>query len=749
MTGMGEWGGMPFYLAIGFALAFLAPFLVRSIGPRAFALLSLYPASGLALFAPVREAEWSTPWVASLGIDLAFRLDGLGRAFVLLICLLGTLILLYASGYFPKYKPNLGRFAGAFIGFMAAMLGTVLSDDLISLFIFWELTSITSFLLIGFYHKEAESRVSAQQAFLITGAGALVMLVGLLMLGQEMETFRVSEFDGFPSVVPLILILVGCATKSAQFPFHFWLPNAMAAPTPVSAFLHSATMVKAGIFLLARLHPWFSQDSWFGLVLPGLGSATIVVAAMLVLWHRDLKKMLAYSTVMALGLLCLLLGLPGKEALLGFSAFLCAHALYKGGLFLLAGAIDHGTGSRDALALRGLGRQMPVSRFAGLLLAGSGLGLVGFIGFHGKEYAILGAGYTWWILPVIVFALASGVVVLRVAIWPFWGRESSHPDAHEAPWPMLVGPVLLGLVGVAAAIGIPFLGSEVLNPLSGALQFALFMYDWAFFPGVNWAFMLSLVLIALAVIGSARLGPIPKWTPRGLDDGWRLVIPKIASAAKVPTAWIQTGLLRNYFALFFLLISVAGSASFWLNGGRLPTQVSDYPYLHELALIFLAIGATGAVMRTPSRLSAICMMGLVGTAISVLYLVFGAPDLAVTQILTELLTVIIAALVFSRLPKFRSLSSRVDKIRDASIAAAFGITMGTLAWAAQGVSPDLASSRFFSENSVEKAYGRNVVNTILVDFRAMDTLGEVTVLCVAALGVYALMHLRGPKETDA
>lgn len=732
----------------GLGLGILAPFAIRQFGPRAFLGLAVYPAITFAFLVTTPTATFTLPWIPDLGVNLAFRLDGLGRAFGLLITGLGTLILIYASAYFTP-KPNLGRFAGAFVAFLAAMLGIVLADDVISLFVFWELTSITSFLLIGFYHKEAESRTSATQALLLTGAGGLAMLAGFVWLGMQTGTYRISEM-GVSSTIPNLtpafgLIVLGCVTKSAQFPFHFWLPNAMAAPTPVSAFLHSATMVKAGIFLLARMEPVLSQEPAWVSTLTTFGALTVMAGVVLSLWQSDLKKLLAYSTVSTLGMLLFLLGTPGVTAQKAFVALLVAHALYKGAYFLIAGSIDHETGTRDTTQVHGLARIMPMTATTAALVSLSSLGLVGTLGFLGKEYAILASSNALGWIVVTIFAVGTGFVNTRIGLAPFFfGRQPSHPSAHEAPLAMTVGPLLLGIGGVVTGLLAATFGPAILTPMAG-----LDNQKWVTFPGFEPAFFAGLLFSGIAIAIGFQFRPLANPPRVSLDQAWRTTIVAIPDRFATVTSWVQTGRLRDGLAVIFALISVAAWSAMARTGFPAVNFGSDLPQPHEWAIVLMSIIAAFGVLVARRRMTAICMLGIAGTGVAVLFLTFGAPDLAVTQILTDLLTIVIAVLVFHRLPRLRRISAAWTRYRDITIAGAFGITMAYLALVTENIAPETASARFYAEQAVPGAYGRNVVNTILVDFRAMDTLGEIVVVALAALGVFAMMRLRVPKGSDA
>lgn len=743
---------LPLIVLGGLSLALVAWLLPRWMGPKGLWALAVFPAAAFGAFVGSPSGEWSHTLVRSLGMDLALRLDGLGRAFALLITGLATLILIFAGATF-KAKDRVGPFASAFTGFTAAMLGLVLADDLIALFLFWELTSVCSFVLIGFYHHEETSRKNAAQALLLTGLGGLALLAGLLLLTQATGVQRLSQLPPLAGDHPLslaafVLIALGCFTKSAQFPFHFWLPNAMVAPTPVSAFLHSATMVKAGVLVLARLQPSLEGLPYWGPTLTLFGGLTVATALVLMFFHRDLKALLAYSTLGMLGMLTALLGQPTEYAAKAFVGLCFAHALYKGGLFLVAGGLEKVTHTRDPLAISGLHQRCPKLAFAAALLSLSSFGLVGFLGFPGKEYAILAANTPGFGLIVVLFALGAGLVAMRVGVLPFWGADLSHPEAQEAPAPVWLGPMALGLCGLVFGVGVSALGPALLNPMAAGLHPSSSDWTWKVFPGFNLPLFLGIALAIAAAVLGWRWGPTKAPESWSLSHWWHKSAALLPAWCEWPTRAIQNGRLRDYFALYFALvsgISIWGIVRFGLNPVTAPLPA---PQLHEWVLALMAIVATISVVFIPRRIAAICVLGVVGTAIGVLFLNFGAPDLALTQILVELLTIVLAVLVFQKLPKFRRLSDGWTRVRDGVIAATFGVSMTMLVLAVQNTEPTRAAAAFYAERSVPEAFGRNVVNTILVDFRALDTLGEITVVVLAALGVFAMMHLRAQKVEE-
>jgi multicomponent Na+:H+ antiporter subunit A len=759
-------------LAAVFVAAFLAPALHRVLGDRVGLVLSLVPLAGAWVYMEMIPGVMAGQpfvsrhaWVPALGISLDFRIDGLSLLFLLLISVIGVFVTWYAAGYLAG-KKDLGRFYLYLFGFMGSMLGVVSADHLVLLFIFWELTSISSYLLIGYYHNEAKSRAAALQALLVTGAGGLCLLAGVILLGRMAGTFLISELlamdaaalvaqPGFTTV--LILILLGAFTKSAQFPFHFWLPNAMAAPAPVSAYLHSATMVKAGVFLLARLFPLLSASPlWFPIVAP-VGAVTMIMGVVMALGQNDLKKILAYTTVGVLGTLTMLLGIGTDLAVKAAMAYLLAHAIYKAALFMTSGTIDHETGTRDPDLLGGLRRAMPFTAAAALVGGLSMAGVPLLLGFVSKEYfykALLdaeGAGVLWEVLGV-----SASVVMVAAAITagikPFWGTLLPTPKRpHEAPWTMWLGPVLLGVAGIKTGLFPSYAGAGLVGPAAAAvLGDGGFVADLKLWHGWTTALGLSAltVLLGLALYallpriraargifaGLARLGP-----ERGYDN----LLAGLLAFARWQTSVLQNGYLRNYILTVILFTVVLVG---WMLPGVVPSPDWDTmvrPNVLTVTVCLLIMAGAIFACLTSSRFTAILALGVVGVGIAMLYFMFSAPDLAMTQVLVETLTLVLFVLAFYRLPVFGNYSKRSTKIRDALLAAVFGTVMAMVVLVEQSSrAADNAVSRFMGENSLTLANGRNVVNVILVDFRALDTLGEITVLAIAALGVFAMMRLR-------
>jgi len=752
--------------------AILVPFIARPSGRALGAICAAIPAAAFAhllfllrqLHDGVEAHRVSFPWAPLAGLDISLRFDGLSIAFGLLITGIGVLICLYASAYFHG-DPRKGRFLSYLLLFMSAMLGLVFSDNIVLLFIFWECTSIASYLLIGFEQRQDTARAAALQALLTTGAGGLALLAGLILLGNAVGSYELSDIIASTTVTDhphylaiLILILAGAATKSAQFPFHYWLPNAMAAPTPASAYLHSSTMVKGGIYLLARLSPALGgTDLWYW-ALVGLGSATMLCAGWLALRQTTLKPMLAYSTIVALGTLVLCLGIGTPLAITAFKVFLFVHAFYKAALFMVAGGIIHETHEKRFEELRGLGRAMPMTALGALAAALSMAGLPPLLGFVGKESvyeAVLYAPIGLQILVVVaVLANVSNVyVAAATGILPFWRRRGDRAvPAHDVPFGMWIGPAVLGLLGIVSGLYPNILGHQILSPGAGDVLGENITFKLKLWHGVNTAFLLSLLTLGLGcalilVRGYWRrfaglFRALDRIGPEAIYHG---TLSGMVWVSHVQTRFLQHGYLRYYLLVVLVCFIAAVSGTLQLEIQKdafAPVEVRA----HELVTVLLIALAALATTYVRSRFGALACLGVVGYGIALLYVYYGAPDLAKTQIVVESLTVVFFALLAAAMPGFHELTTKAVRRRDAVIAAIAGCMMGVLVYSTLASNQTQPVAHYYRENSLPLAHGKNVVNVILVDFRALDTLGEITVLAVAAFGAVALLRRRKHRK---
>jgi len=758
----------------GFLLAFAVPALRRVAGHYIGWVLALLPASLTVYFASLIPAAGNGEalviefqWMPGLGISLDFLVDGLSLVFALLISGIGTFILIYAGSYL-KGHPDLGRFYVIMLSFMASMLGLVLSDNLIAFFVFWELTSITSYMLIGFNHEDEEARKCALQGLFVTAGGGLVLMAGLILLAFITGSYSFAEIlasdlqiqghDYYTAAV--VCILIGAFTKSAQVPFHFWLPNAMAAPTPVSAFLHSATMVKAGVFLLARLNPAMAEDPLWSGTLMLFGAATMLTGAYLAFSSTGIKKILAYSTVMALGTLTMLVGVGTELAITAFICFLLAHSLYKGALFMLAGALDHETGTKDITKMGGLRHSMPLTAAITALAALSLAGLPPLFGFVAKELmleSLLKAPA--WSLGLMVVAVASAMLVVAVAalvaIKPFFGEVLKTPkQPHEAPFAMLIGPAVLSLLALIFGV-VPFVPAGILlDAAISSVHGATVETALALWHGVNVPLILSM---ASLLVGSLLFYKWLRLQPNlyaintvggrvGPEAGYFRFMLGITQVADWQTRLLQNGVLGIYLLVLVLVtFGLTGYTLLTRHGFELDFDFSD-GYFYEFGIALLLVVSTLFACATKSRLGSVASVGVTGFGVALTFIHFSAPDLGITQLLVETLTVILLVLVLFKLPPFVNLSSPWERYRDLAVAVFAGIVMTQLILAAMDIQFFDSISSYYIENSSELAFGKNIVNVILVDFRQLDTLGEIFVLGLAAIGVFSMIKLRAEDQ---
>lgn len=751
-------------LSICFIAAIMAPFVHRLCPKHTGALLLSAPLAMVVwLLKTLPETmhdhpvEKSFTWVESLGLGLSFRLDGLSLLFALIISGIGACILLYTQGYF-KGHPQQGRFLMYITAFMASMLGVVLADHLLLVFIFWELTSFTSYLLIGFNHESDDARNAALQAMLVTVLGGLFLLAGFILLADAAGSWHLSEIITCGDIIRahehylpiLILVCIGAFTKSAQFPFHFWLPNAMQAPTPASAYLHSSTMVKAGVYLLARLHPALGHTEEWGTILTVVGASTFLVGAIMAMGQHVLKRLLAYTTVSALGAMVMLLGVGSKYTIKAMAAFVLAHALYKATLFMVAGGITHETGETSVDRLGGLRKAMPVSFFCAVLAGWSMGGIIPSFGFVAKETWLHALGdYPMLIAATVIGGAAYVLVGISTGFKPFVGRMPEGLHAHEVPLSMRIGPVVLGIGCIALAIICGPVGHALVAPAASAIYAKHLDVDLHLWVGFNKYFVISLAGIALgtgfcfARPFFLKLGERLRIAARfGPDAAYRFLLSSVLKFAAWQTRALQTGILRDYIRLTVLTAVALVGVAFYRAGGFHKWEGLS-PVSARIAMVAgLMTLAAFATIHSKSRLRSILSLGVVGYSMAMLFTFFGAPDLAMTQLVIETLTVILLALAFYHLPAFRHGSSVRTRAIDIAIAGGAGVAVSLLVLAALHVQNPTPVSDYYLDHSYKDAHGRNVVNVILVDFRALDTLGEITVLTIAALGAFALLKLR-------
>ena len=769
---------MTFYaLFLPFIAALFAPALTRILKHNAAWVLALAPAALFIHFfgfvGAVSEGERVTggvQWIPSFNVNFSWMIDGLSLTFALLITGIGTLIVLYSGGYLKGHKHQ-GRFFSFILMFMGSMQGLVLSDSFLMLFVFWELTSITSFLLIGFNHAEERSRRSAIQALVVTGLGGLSLLAGMLVIwnitGVSELSLLLSTGDLLRDspffIAAFILVLGGAFTKSAQFPFHFWLPNAMEAPTPVSAYLHSATMVKAGVYLLMRLNPVMGDTVAWETVLPIFGGTTLIAGTLLGARQTDLKLMLAYTTMASLGILVMLTGFGTEGAIAGAVLYLIAHSMFKGGLFMVAGNVDHEAGTRDVTKLGGLASAMPVTFAAALMAAISMGGLPPFVGFLAKEeiYYGMAKADTWSVIFTIVAIIGNAlmfVIGFAVALKPFLGPKVETPKhAHEGPVLLLAGPAVLALASLFYAVFSGWSHEHFSTPMASAVMGHAAEITITVIPHLGLAFYLSLGTIAIGVLLYLSLAKIRSgmgvllaaigWGP---DRGFDQAIAGIVKFSVAVIRMVQRGRLEFYITatLIFLALAILvpmGIAGEW-------PAAPDFPdlYFYEWLLVLIAILGLFAVIWAQNRLTAIVSLGIQGFAVAVFFMMLGAPDLSFTQFMVETLSVVILALAMTRLRLSpQDHRSAVQTVTDGAIALVAGGALTLLLLRVLETDFDASLTEFFNEYSLQIAHGRNIVNVILVDFRGIDTFGEIAVVMTSGLAILALIRVLPRRSRSA
>jgi multicomponent Na+:H+ antiporter subunit A len=706
-------------------------------------------------------------WVAELGLTISVQLDGFGLFMGLIVSGIGTLVLLYSMSYFGR-RDDLGRLAGLLVGFAGAMLGIVWADGLLSLFLFWELTSVTSFLLIGFEDRSATARAAAQRAFLVTGSGGLAMLAGLILLGITGNTTSISGLlsnppSGTVVSVALVLVLLGAFTKSAQFPFHFWLPGAMAAPTPVSAYLHSATMVKAGLVVVARFAPVFATVGPWRWLVVSVGLASLVLGGIRAMRQQDAKLALAHGTVSQLGFMMVLLGLGTPATTYAGVAMLLAHALFKATLFLSVGIVDHSAGTRDMRRLRGLLRALPIT--AGVIIVASAsmaaipptlgfvakekaldglleadIGLVGVVALVGiVAGSVLTVAYTIRIAVGLLGNDAPGVAEGRaVTATPVDPSSLHRPSAAFLGAPLLLAALCLVLGLAAEPVG------HWLAEVTASLDPATASKSLHLWTGINAPLLLSSGIIAAGVAtwwyttAATRSADAPYSLATRLYDR---TYDALLGGSRRLTAVTQSGSLPFYVGI---VLSTVGAALVTALLAGSSADIADAPWAHsalEVPLVALTALMALAVLAAKQRFTAAVLLGGSGYLLAIVYLLQGAPDLAVTQFLVETLTIVVFLLALARLPRdFHPAPPWAPRPARIAVSVVVGIMVALFALGASHSRTAPSVGEDYVALSEPAAGGRNVVNVILVDFRGFDTLGEITVLAIAGAGVVNLVR---------
>ena len=756
-------------LLIGFAvLSLVIALFGRPLGRNVFLACAVGPAAGLVWVASQLHTVWdhqiitqTVTWVPELGLNFDFRLDGFSALMAVLITGIGVLVFLYSRSYFDAGQ-SWNRFAATLLVFSGSMLGLVLSDNVFTLFVFWELTSVTSYLLIATNDTSVEARESALQAFLITGGGGLAMLAGLVILAMQAGTVSLSGIlsaapTGTLADVALLLVLVGCFTKSAQVPFHSWLPRAMAGPTPVSAYLHSATMVKAGIYLMARFAPAFADAPLWRPVVLVVGGATMLLGGWRALRQYDLKSILAYGTISQLGFLTVCLGAGFEEALAAGVTLLVAHAMFKAALFLLVGVVDHETHDRDIRHLSGLARDLPSVALATAIAASSMAGVPLMFGFIAKESAydaFVNAPFGWG-GAVLVTIVAGSILTFAYSARLLWGAfgtktpaelDGPQASAHGTPSAWLVAPpsmlaILTVVFGVVPAAFDNLIGSAV-----NALDSEAHGVHLALWHGVTTALILSLFTLAAGILVFLTRHSVATFQRRlstpelDTDNVYQASVRGLRRFAPQVAATVQSGSLPAYLTV--IIATVVGVSAIAFGSGL--TEFPETVWAENILQFVLAMTAVIfalAAARSERRFAAALCLGGVGYSVAALFLVQGAPDLALTQLAIETLSLVVFVLFLRHLPKrVRTVTWRPGDIARIGLAVLSGtfVSLITLIAVAARNRPSVAEE--FLAKAYPEAGGHNVVNVILVDFRGYDTQLEITVLSVAALGVFALVR---------
>jgi multicomponent Na+:H+ antiporter subunit A len=761
----------------GFIFAAFIPVLGRFV--RHNILAALLPISLFVYFAsfipkisaPSGEAlHFFYQWVPSIGVNFNFSLDGLSLLFSLLITGIGSLVFLYSANYLEGHR-YIDRFYGYLGMFMASMLGLVLSDNLLTMFIFWELTSISSFFLIGFNNDNQASRKSALTALAVTGSGGLMLLGAFLLIGMEGGSFLFSDLlsnQTFTNlrespfyIAIIVLLFLGAFTKSAQFPFHFWLPGAMKAPTPVSTYLHSATMVKAGVFLLARFTPLLGDTAAWNNTLMIVGGTTMLLGAFHSVFKKDLKEILAFSTVSALGILVFLIGIGTEESLLAAGTFILVHALYKATLFLITGIIDHKTHTRDITQLSGLRKVMLPVAIAGLLAAVSNAGIPPAFGFIGKDLiyeATLHGGQ--WKSLLTAAAVLTNILLLTAGfmagIKPFFGELPHAYEKIKFPHFLLwMPPLLLASLGILFGLAPGLVDFALIQQVFLSLSPGSETGYLKLWHGFNTVLMLSAGTIVSGIILYSllphlqKLSPVVQKTSAISSERFFLTFSRSFQRLSLGyTRTLQHGYLKYY--LMTILVTLIALLSYRLFSGvdiHIDSSKLSALTIYEIGMVMILLASIIFAVFSNSRLIAVAAIGGVGYAICIIFVFYSAPDLAMTQFAIDTLSVVLFVLVLSKLPPYLRYSNVKSRALDGMVALSVGALITVLALEVLNEPINSELTEYYAEYSYKLAHGKNVVNVILVDFRGIDTMIEITVLAIAAIGVFSLLKINNASNS--
>lgn len=745
-----------------------APFLIHTLGRPAFGILALVPAGGFIwvvqqMVSGNLDHKASIEWMPAAHLNLDFQLDGLSALFSLIILGVGALVLLYCWGYFDTVPLRLTLFGAQMTGFATAMYGLVISDSLLLMYVFWEITSVLSFLLVAYYGERASSRRSATQALMITAAGGLAMLVGIIILGRQTGVWHFSEiatYDGWAQTpyitVALCLILAGALSKSANIPLHFWLPGAMAAPTPVSAYLHSAAMVKAGIYLVARLAPEFNEVSSWHLVVIPIGLMTMLLGGWMALKQIDLKLVLAYGTVSQLGFIIAVMAVGSREAMMAALALTFAHSLFKATLFMIVGAIDHATGTREIPKLSGLARKEPLVFVLAIISALSMAGIPPLFGFVTKEAIIeavmhedllIGMPRSLMLVAIIIGSVLTMAYALRF-LWGAFGTKNGETSEavekmHKIEPKLWVAPAIMSALTIFFGLFPKFMSDAInlhLDQLYG--EDGSYLALW---HGFNIALGIStVIIIAGCFLHWQRhlLKPFQgEYAALGnADNAYDAILVGLRNLSLRITANTQRGSLQlNLTTIFVCLILLPTFAIVFgdLTNVRMIVAENAWQFFAAFIIIAAAVAAT----ITHNRLSGVIIVGITGYSLAFIFALHGAPDLALTQLLVETIIMVLFMLVLRKMPpntEWRG-EPRHNRLR-AWLAIAVGLLTIILTMFAVNARTEQSISIHMPDLAQEIGHGANAVNVLLVDIRAWDTFGEITVLVIAATGVASLIY---------